>query len=138
MTDRFEISTVLPAKVEAVYRAWLDPVEHAAFVGAAASIAPGVGGAFDLWDGYIIGRTLELDPPRRIVQSWRTTEFPEGTPDSRLEVLLEPDGPGTRLTLVHTEIPAGQGPQYEDGWKENYFTPMKAYFSEPHRPGSGR
>ena len=72
---------------------------------------------------------LELDPPRRIVQSWRTTEFPEGSPDSRLEVLLEPDGAGTRLTLVHTEIPDGQGARYEEGWKENYFTPMKAYFS---------
>lgn len=69
MADRFEISTVLSGKVEAVYRAWLDPVEHAAFVGAGASIAPGVGGAYDIWDGYITGRTLELDPPRRIVQS---------------------------------------------------------------------
>ena len=129
MSDRFEISTVLHAKVEVVYRAWLDPVEHAAFVGAAASIAPGIGGAYELWDGYITGRTLELDPPRRIVQSWRTTEFPEGSPNSRLEVLLEPDGAGTRLTLVHTEIPDGQGTKYEEGWNENYFTPMKAYFS---------
>ncbi|HLE23060.1 MAG TPA: SRPBCC domain-containing protein [Anaerolineales bacterium] len=138
MSDRFEISTTLPAKVEAVYRGWLDPVEHAAFVGGAAAIAPGVGGAYDIWDGYITGRTLELDPPRRIVQSWRTTEFPEGSPDSHLEVRLEPDGSATRLTLVHSEIPDGQGPQYEEGWKEHYFTPMKAYFSETHRPRADR
>ena len=138
MSDRFEISTTLPAKVEAVYRGWLDPVEHAAFVGGAAAIAPGVGGAYDIWDGYITGRTLELDPPRRIVQSWRTTEFPEGSPDSHLEVSLEPDGSATRLTLVHSEIPHGQGPQYEEGWKEHYFTPMKAYFSETHRPRADR
>src|SRR3989304_6842925 len=123
MSDRFEISTALHAKVEVVYRAWLDPVEHAAFVGAAASIASGIGGAYDIWDGYITGRTLELDPPRRIVQSWRTPELPEGSPDSRLEVLLEPDGAGTRLTLVHTAIPGGAGPRYEEGWKENNFNP---------------
>jgi uncharacterized protein YndB with AHSA1/START domain len=129
MSDRFEISTTLAADVAQVYRAWLDPAEHAAFIAGAAVIAPGVGGAFDIWDGYITGRTLQLDPPKRIVQAWRTTEFPEGSPDSRLEVRLEPDGAGTRLTLVHTEIPDGQGPQYEEGWKEHYFAPMQRYFS---------
>jgi uncharacterized protein YndB with AHSA1/START domain len=127
--DRFEIATTLAAGVDQVYRAWLDPAEHAAIIGGAAEIAPGVGGEFRIWDGYITGRTLELDPPRRIVQSWRATEFPEGSPDSRLEVRLEPSGKGTRLTLVHTEIPEGQGPQYDEGWKEHYFTPMQAYFA---------
>ena len=129
MSDRFEISTKLAASAERVYRAWLDPAEHAAFIDGSAVIAPEVGGAFDIWDGYITGRTLQLDPPKRIVQAWRTTEFPEGSPDSRLEVRLEADGAGTRLTLVHTEIPEGQGPQYEQGWKEHYFTPMQRYFA---------
>jgi uncharacterized protein YndB with AHSA1/START domain len=129
MSDRFEIATTLPAKVEKVYRAWLDAGEHAAFIGGAAEISPVEGGEYDIWDGYITGRTLRLDPPHRILQSWRTNEFPEGSPDSLLEVRLEPDGTGTRLTLVHSEIPDGQGPQYEEGWKEHYFTPMQAYFS---------
>jgi uncharacterized protein YndB with AHSA1/START domain len=130
MADRFEISTTLPAKPEVIYRAWLDSAEHAAFIGnERAEISPGVGGPFRIWDGYISGHTLELDPPRRIVQSWRTDEFPEGSADSRLEILLEPAGSGARLTLVHSEIPDGQGSRYEEGWKENYFAPMQAYFA---------
>jgi uncharacterized protein YndB with AHSA1/START domain len=130
MSDRFEISTRLPAKVEAVYRAWLDPSEHAAFIDGGAEIEAGVQGKFSIWDGYITGRTLELDPPGRIVQTWRTTEFPEGSPDSHLEIRLAPDGTGTRLTLLHSGIPDGQGPRYEEGWQENYFTPMQKYFSD--------
>lgn len=128
MPDRLELSTTLNASPEAVFNAWLDPNEHAAFIHAPAEIALGVGGTFRLWDGYITGRTLELEPPRKIVQAWRTTDFPEGSADSRLEIRLEPDGRGTRLTLLHSEIPGGQGRQYEDGWRDNYLAPMEAYF----------
>ena len=127
--DQLEVSTSLGAPPEVVYRAWLDSAEHAAFVGAQAEIESGVGGEFRIWDGYITGRNLALDPPRRIVQAWRTTEFPEESPDSRIEVRLEPKAGGTQITLVHTGILPGQGSQYEEGWKENYFDPMEKYFS---------
>ena len=127
--DQFEISTTVAAEPEVVYHAWLDSAKHAAFVGAQAEIESVVGGEFRIWDGYITGRNLALEPSRRIVQAWRTTEFPEGSPDSRIEVRLEPKAGGTQITLVHTGIPPGQGPQYEEGWKENYFEPMEKYFS---------
>jgi uncharacterized protein YndB with AHSA1/START domain len=78
--DEIEVTTMLPASPEVVYRAWLDSAEHAAFVGAQAEIEAVVDGKFSMWDGYITGRNLILDPPRRIVQAWRTTEFPEGSP----------------------------------------------------------
>ena len=41
------------------------------------------------WDGYVAGGNLELKPFHRIGQSWRTSEFPEGVPDSRLEIELD-------------------------------------------------
>ena len=62
------------------------------------------------------------------MQAWRTTKFPDDAPDSRLEVLLESDGKNTRLTLLHTNIPEGQGEQYSQGWLDFYFEPMKKYF----------
>jgi len=133
--DKFELATTLPVPPETVYHAWLDSAQHAAFVGAQAEIEGRVGAEFRMWDGYITGRNLALDPPRRIVQAWRTTEFPDGSPDSRLEVRLEPEGKGTRITIVHTELPPGQGSEYEEGWKENYFEPMERYFAgEPAEP----
>ena len=131
-TDSLELTALLPAPPERVYRAWLDGAEHAAMTGGAASVEPGVGGRYTAWDGYITGTTLELEPNRRIVQSWRTRQFPRRCPDSRLEILLEPAAGGTRLTLLQTGIPKGQGKRYRSGWPENYFEPMQEYFAAHH------
>lgn len=129
MSDSFEITTILGAHPETVFEAWLDSGEHGRFIGGQAEIEGRPGGGFRIWDGYITGQTLEIDRPGRILQAWRTTEFPEGSPDSRLEVVIEPEGRGSRLTLRHTEIPDGQGATYRSGWEEHYFEKMKAYFA---------
>jgi uncharacterized protein YndB with AHSA1/START domain len=94
MSEALKLSIELPASPEAVYHAWLDSDKHAAFTGSPAHIDPVVGGKYEAWDGYISGVTRELQPPHRIVQTWRTTEFPKNAPDSLLEVLLEPIGKG--------------------------------------------
>jgi activator of HSP90 ATPase len=129
MSETIRVSTTLPATLQRIYQAWLDSAGHTAITGSPAEVNPAVGGKFSAWDGYIQGVTLELEPDRRIVQAWRTSDFPHGSPDSRLEVLLEPFEGGTRITLVHTEIPDGQGQEYAQGWEDFYFAPMKAYFS---------
>ena len=131
MLESVEVSTVLPVSARRLYEAWLDGTEHAAFTGgAAATCEPFVGGSFTAWDGYIDGTNLELEPYRRIVQSWRSSEFPEGSVPSRLEVLLEEVEGGTRLTLRHEDIPAGQGASYRYGWLEYYFKPMAEYYGK--------
>jgi activator of HSP90 ATPase len=98
--------------------------------GSKAEVQGGSGGAFTAWDGYIWGKTLEAEPHRRIVQSWRTGEFPEESPDSRVEIILEEVPDGTKITLIHTDIPDGQGDGYKQGWDVFYFTPMRKYFSK--------
>ncbi|MGH2626002.1 MAG: SRPBCC domain-containing protein [Anaerolineales bacterium] len=126
--DAISLSTSLPATPRRVYQAWLDSEGHSAFTGAEAELEPRVGGRHRAWDGYISGRILELEENRRIVMTWRTTEFPPGSPDSRVEMILEPVKGGTRFTLLHSQIPPGDGPKYDEGWRENYFEPMRSYF----------
>ncbi len=128
-TEALELMVLLPGAPDRVYAAWLDSSQHAAFTGDAAEIDPVVGGSHSAWDGYITGKNVELEPGRRIVQTWRTSEFPEDAADSLLELLLEAAEGGTRLILKHTSIPEGQGEQYEEGWKEYYFDPMLEYFT---------
>ncbi len=129
MSESIEVSTHLPASPKRIYEAWLSSQEHSAFTGGTAVIDPKIGGKHTAWDDYIQGTTIELEPYRRIVQTWRTSEFPPDSPDSRLEVWLEKVKGGTQLTLRHTNIPDGQGKSYESGWAENYFEPMRKYFS---------
>ncbi len=71
---------------------------------------------------------MTLQPYGRIVCSWRSGIFPEGVKDSRLEILFEKSDKGTRVTLIHSEIPEGLGNKCEKEWKNFYFKPMKKYF----------
>lgn len=128
--ETVRVSAVVPASADRIYAAWLDSGEHTKMTGSKARVDPRLEGEHSAWDGYIHGKTLELEPGRRIVQSWRSTDFPLGHADSRLEVhLLEVPG-GTEVTLIHTGIPEGQGVQYGSGWVDRYLTPMTKYFAK--------
>jgi uncharacterized protein YndB with AHSA1/START domain len=135
-TDAIRVSSVIQASPDRIYKAWIDSEGHAKMTGAPATVEPRIGGKHSAWNGYIQGEILELEPSKRIVMSWRSTQFPEESPPSRLEIDLEREGRATRVTIVHTEIPAGQGAQYETGWSEFYFKPMTTYFgaAQPKEP----
>jgi len=95
----------------------------------AATGAPKVGGKFTAWGGYIMGRHLDLDPPRRIVQEWTTTEWPTGSPPSKLEWTFVEKSGGTEVKMVHSEVPLAQVESYRRGWIDYYWVPLKKYFA---------
>ena len=128
--ESFTLSTTLPAKSEQIYNAWISSERHRQMTGSPAEVDAKIGGKFKAWDGYIRGKTLIMEPHQRIVQAWRTSEFPDGSPDSQVEILLEDISNGTKITLNHKDIPDGQGDSYKQGWEDFYFTPMRAYFSK--------
>jgi uncharacterized protein YndB with AHSA1/START domain len=68
---------------------------------------PGIGGrlfeSFETQSGtqvYETGRITVWDPPRRLVVKWRTPNFASNE-STELEVLFEPSGEGTRVTVQH-------------------------------------
>lgn len=123
----FEVSAVIATSSTEIYDAWLDGEAHARMTGAAATGKAEVGASFTAWDGYISGTNLELEPGRRIVQAWRTSQFAEDEGDSRVEIVLEPVEGGTRVLIRHRDLPA-HGEQYRQGWEDHYFIPMRACF----------
>ncbi len=127
--ESIELSASFKVKPEKIYSAWLDSKKHADMTGSEAEISPGINGKFTAWDGYISGTTIELIQGKKIVQKWRTTEFPPESQDSILEIELEKTKTGTKLILRHSMIPDGQGDNYKQGWKDFYFKPMKKYFA---------
>src|ERR1041385_80577 len=82
MPDSIQLEMLVAGEPARVFAAWLDGKEHAAFTGGGEAIVePWTGGRFTAWDGYIHGILLGVDnEARRIVQTWRTSEFP---PESR-------------------------------------------------------
>lgn len=129
MSENIKVTRIIPAGPERIYNAWLDADEHGKMIGSLATSEDD--GRFTAWDGYIEGRTLEEVPPSKIVQAWRTTEFPEDAPDSIITVYFEAADGGTKVTVQHDNIPDGQGPGYESGWNDHYFDPMTRYFASP-------
>ena len=124
---KFTVSEWFPASPEEIYLAWLDSQSHSLMTGSPAKISSKVGVEFEAWDGYIFGKNLELEPGKRILQTWRTTEFDPSEQDSLVEIVFEPVLNGTKVTIHHSNLPA-HGSQYQQGWVDYYFQPMKEYF----------
>jgi activator of HSP90 ATPase len=119
-----------PADPVEVYEALVDPKKHTEFTGSKATGAPRVGAKFTAWDGYISGKHLELEKGKRIVQEWRTTEWPEDYEPSTLKFTLKKAKNGTELTMIHSNVPAEQAESYRQGWIDSYWDPLREYFKK--------
>lgn len=128
--ESLKMKIVLPVKADKLYKAWLNSKEHTLFTGAEAKASDKVNGKFTAWDGYIEGKNVELIPGKKIVQTWRTSEFADDAPDSKLEITFEEKAGKTTLNLAHSNLQKGDAKKYTDGWKQFYFTPMKQYFTK--------
>ncbi len=128
MKNNFTLTVTINAKADAIYKAWLSTDGHTALTGSPAKVDGKVNGDFTAWDGYIWGMFLELEPNHRILQAWRTSEFPSEAEDSVVEILLDEEKGKTKLTLKHSNMPEGQADSYKTGWEDFYFKPMKEYF----------
>ena len=119
---------VLDAPPEDVYDAYVDPKKHSEFTGSPARGTPKVGGGFTAWDGYISGSYLEMDRGKRLVHEWWTTEWPTGYPHSIVELTFTRKGRGTELSMVQSKVPYEQADEYESGWTDYYWEPLKKHF----------
>jgi uncharacterized protein YndB with AHSA1/START domain len=121
---------IIDASPIEVYEAYVDPKKHATFTGDTATGTARVGGRFAAGNGYISGKYLKLEKGKRILHEWTTTEWPKGYPPSLVELVLKPKGKRTELTMIHSKVPAEQAADYDQGWKDFYWEPMKRYFEK--------
>ncbi len=129
MSKPIQQTVTFKASPHEVYEALMDSQKHAEFSGGKASISREVGGEYSAYDGYITGRNVELVPDRKIVQSWRAVDWPEGHL-STVTFLLLPIPEGTRLNFTHVDVPEGTEAEFGQGWIDNYWEPMKKMLEE--------
>jgi activator of HSP90 ATPase len=122
-------TVIIPAAPDKVYEAFMNAKVHSEFTGSKATCNPIVGGRFTAWDGYIFGKNLELEKGKKIVQEWKTTEWPKDYRSSRFELILKKVKDGTEVIMVHSKVPEEQAAELAKGWNEFYWTPLKEYFS---------
>lgn len=133
-TKTIRQSVFIEATPKEVYEALTDAKKHSEFTGSRATGDAVEGEGFTAWDGYIYGKHVRLEKGKRIVQEWRTTEWPADASPSNLTFTLKPSKGGTLLKMVHSKVPSEQAEAYDKGWDENYWEPLKRYFEKRTKP----
>lgn len=115
----------IKASPHAVYEALMDSRRHAAFSGMPARISRKPGGTFSAYGRYLNGVNLELVPDRKIVQFWRSKNWPEFHYSTVTFDLQKVKG-GTRLAFTQVGVPDRDYQAKTRGWVKSYWKPLKA------------
>lgn len=119
-------SVTIMASPREVFEALVDPKEHAKFTGAFARLEKSVGGRFSHYNGSLSGVVVSLEPNRRLVLAWRSSDWPEGH-HSLADFRLRKVKAGTRLDFAQFGIPASDFSDIRDGWRQCDWEPLKQY-----------
>jgi len=123
MTE-YRTSIDIDAAPELVFEFLVTDKGMTSWMGQWASLDPVPGGRFavDIAGYPARGMFLEVDPPRRVTVSWGfagNESLPPGS--STVSFELTPISAGTRVEVVHTDLPKADVPGHIEGW--SYFLP---------------
>ena len=92
--------------------------------GRKADVANTAGGVSFMFGGDIMAVNVEIVPDMRLVQAWRSQNWPQGV-YSIVSFALEPSAKGTKLTFDQSGYPAGAHELLSGGWHKMYWEPMQ-------------
>jgi activator of HSP90 ATPase len=118
---------IIPAPPEDVYKALTLPATIHLWSGEAAEMSTVPGSEFSLWEGSIVGKNLEFEENKKIVQQWYFGDQPE---TSVVTITLHPHKVGTSAELRHTNIPDEDYSDIKQGWDNNYFGSLQDFYEE--------
>lgn len=118
---------IIPASPEEVYLALTNPVTIHLWSGEEAEMSTEPGSEFSLWEGSIVGKNLEFEHGKKIVQQWY---FGDQHEDSIVTIKLHPHKHGTSVELKHTNIADEAYDDIVEGWNEVYFRSLEDFYSE--------
>ena len=129
-TKNLEHTIHFRATPKEVYDALMNAKKHSQFTGAPAKIRAKAGSAFSCYGDYVTGITLELEPCKRIVQSWRSEGWPEGYYSIVTFTLVKKSGGQTQLRLTQIGVPANDYAKKNRGWRHHYWEPLKKFLEK--------
>ena len=118
------IITAIPSDV---YVALTNPLTIQLWTGEEAEMSTVPGSEFSLWGGSIVGKNLEFEQDKKIIQQWY---FGDQEEESIVTIKLHPHKMGTSVELRHSNIPDDDFEDILEGWNENYFGELAAFYEE--------
>jgi uncharacterized protein YndB with AHSA1/START domain len=128
-TAQIEREIHIEARPETVFDFFTDPEKACRWMGKTAELDPRPGGIYRVdvtGEDVARGEFTEVEPPHRVVFTWgwERGESPVPAGASTVEVTLEPEGDGTRLTLRHSGLPEESVAPHTHGW-EHYLERLR-------------
>lgn len=118
------------APVEIVWQALVKPEHITGWGGGPAVMNDKKGSAFSLWGGQIHGTNTDVVAPSTLVQDWYGGKWLQG---SIATFTLDEEENGTKLTLLHKDIPDDAYEDINKGWDLYYLGPLKKYAEKLQR-----
>ena len=117
---------IIPAQPGEVYLALTNPATIQLWTGEVAEMSTISGSEFSLWEESIVGKNIEFESCKKIVQEWYFGEQPEA---SIVTIILHEHKDGTSAELRHTNIPDEDYNNIVDGWNDNYFGSLRDFYN---------
>ena len=112
------------AEAEDIYACLINPLTIELWSGYPAKMENEAGTEFELWDGDITGKIIELVPHSKIVQQWY---FGDQEEESIVTYKLHQEKNYVSLELRHTNIPDEVYEEFAEGWQTHFLGPIKSY-----------
>ena len=110
-----------------VYEVLIDSEKHSNLTESNAKMSRKIGGKFTAFDNWASGKNIELVQDKKIVQTWRGEDWPEGH-YSTITFLFKKHGNETIIDFKQTEIPDDVYEDIKQGWIDYYWDKLKEYF----------
>jgi activator of HSP90 ATPase len=112
----------ISSKVEDVWNALVDPDVIDKWGGGPSKMNETVGTDFELWNGDIYGKNLEVVKGKKLVQEWYGGDWPK---PSIVIFTLKPSEIEVILELEQIDVPDDEFEDINKGWDDFYLGPMK-------------
>lgn len=126
MTNKILETIYFSATPHQVFEALLDEKKHAQFTQSRAKIDRKIGGKFSVWDGYASGIDIILVKDKKIVQSWRASDWPKNI-ESKITIELLLENNKTKLIFTQTGVPESFVEDIKKGWQDYYWQPLEKF-----------
>ena len=133
MTKAIQQSVEFNASPATLFEMYVDSRKHSKATGAPAKVSRKAGAAFTAFDGALRGKNLLIVSNKMIVQAWRSSAFKKSDADSVLILTFSKTPSGTRVDIVHANVPEQDHQGVTEGWEKYYWEPWRAYLTKTTR-----
>eukprot|EP00998_Keelungia_sp_KM082_P005721 NODE_2021_length_1156_cov_59.195335_g2004_i0.p1 GENE.NODE_2021_length_1156_cov_59.195335_g2004_i0~~NODE_2021_length_1156_cov_59.195335_g2004_i0.p1 ORF type:complete len:336 (+),score=56.62 NODE_2021_length_1156_cov_59.195335_g2004_i0:108-1115(+) len=116
------------APASEVFQALTDERRVAAFTRAPAVFEPKVDGRVSFLAGTVVGKVTGFEKDKLLEFTWRFSDWAEGT-QSKVNITFTSEEAGACvMKLVHTGVPGNDVERTKQGWRSNFWDPIKMLF----------